>query len=155
MNSENMKKLMLQNAAEINRMHLRIHETYKVRRQGPEKLQEWKQACDDFHSRYEKLAWPVNSEPSNWLERIASGESESVEAALCFLECRPYFFRSGYMFKDILRKVKRAPMLPEQEVRLKIFLEKWAIYQGAKVKQGHRRFTLGQRPRNESERSLE
>ena len=26
----------------------------------------------------------------------------TVEAAICFLECRPYFFRSGYMFKDIL-----------------------------------------------------
>jgi hypothetical protein len=44
---ENLKKLMLRNAAEINRMHARIHETPKVRDQSPEKWQEWMQACED------------------------------------------------------------------------------------------------------------
>jgi hypothetical protein len=41
-----------------------------------------------------------------------------MEAAVCFLEVRPYFFRSGYMFKDILRKCKRAPLSREQSARL-------------------------------------
>jgi hypothetical protein len=40
-----------------------------------------------------------------------------MEAALCFLEVRPYFFRSGYMFKDILRKSRWAPLSPEQAAR--------------------------------------
>jgi len=149
MNSENLKKLMLRNAAEINRMHARIHETHKVRDQSPEKWQEWMRACEDFHSRYGKLAWPVTPGTGNWLERIALGEPDSVEAALCFLECRPYFFRSGYMFKEILRKVKRAPMPPEQEARLAAFLQKWAIYQATRLRQGrYRRFTQRRKSKN-------
>jgi hypothetical protein len=42
-----------------------------------------------------------------------------MEAAICFLECRPYFFRSGYMFKDILRRCRRAPLSSKQAARLK------------------------------------
>ena len=45
-------------------------------------------------------------------------DSKAMKVAICFLECRPYFFKSGYMFKDILRKVKKAPLSDEQTLRL-------------------------------------
>ena len=40
-----------------------------------------------------------------------------IEIALCFLEVRPYFFRSGYHWKTILQKCKRAPISGEQSER--------------------------------------
>ncbi|WP_263352506.1 hypothetical protein [Acidicapsa acidisoli] len=136
MTSDELKKIMLDNAAEITRLHSRIHATYALRKESSEKWQDWEKACDDFHSRYTKLAWPVTSGAEGWLDTISSGDVDAVEAALCFLECRPYFFRSGYMYKDILRKIRRAPMPPEQATRLKVILEKWALYQQLRIRNG-------------------
>lgn len=53
------------------------------------------------------------------MNRISYGDEEAMEAAICFLEIRPYFFRSGYMFKDILRKCRRARLSSDQAARLK------------------------------------
>lgn len=49
-----------------------------------------------------------------------------MEAAICFLEVRPYFYHSGYMFNSLLRKAKRAPLDPEQLERLGRVLDKLA-----------------------------
>jgi hypothetical protein len=77
------------------------------------------------------LAFPGGYEGA--LDRIVSGDPETMEAAICFLECRPYFFRSGYMFKDILRKCKRAPLSPEQTSRLQTIEGKLAEWRGCKL----------------------
>jgi hypothetical protein len=112
-----MKERIHQNAAEIVRLHSRIHATVKYRTKSPEKRREWEQACAEFHARYEKLAFPGGYR--NALERISRGEPEAMEAAICFLEMRLYFFRSGYMFKAILPRCRRAPLTSEQAARLK------------------------------------
>lgn len=121
-----MKNLLLHNAKEINRLHKRIHATFKDRNKNEEKNREWKQACREFHEWYETLAFPGGL--GRAYERILSGEAEAVEAGLAFVECRPYFFRSGYMFKDILRKLKKAPLNNEQQNRLQSVLEKYDEY---------------------------
>jgi len=53
---------------------------------------------------------------------------------MCFLELRPYFFRSGYMYKELLRKIKRAPLSPDQERRLRLVLERQAAWRAQRVK---------------------
>jgi len=88
----------------------------RLRNRSPRDLQNWKAACDAFHARYDALAFPGGY--GDALERIAASEPAAVDAALCFLEVRPFFFRSGYMYKDILRKVKRAALNKEQGARL-------------------------------------
>ena len=55
-----------------------------------------------------------------------------MEAAICFLECRPYYFRSGYMFKDILRKAKKAPFSTDQKIRLQVVIEAFDEYRRIK-----------------------
>jgi hypothetical protein len=119
MDSEPIKERIRENAAEIVRLHSRIHETYTQRSKSSEKMREWKQACAEFHARYAGLAFPGGYQ-GDVLERISRGEPQAMEAAICFLEVRPYFFRSGYMFKDILRKCRRAPLSPDQAARLRI-----------------------------------
>ena len=119
MDSERMKQRIRENAEEIVRLHSRIGETFTRRSQSPERMREWKEACTEFHTRYDGLAFPGGYQGGGALIRIAYGDSDAMEAAVCFLEIRPYFFRSGYMFKDILRKCRRAPLSSAQAARLK------------------------------------
>jgi len=135
MTSDELKKSMLDYAAEMRKLHSRIRNTFKHRSESSAKLMEWEHASKEFHASYDKK-WPIKYDFEEWLVAISEGEPEAIEAGLCFLECRPYFFRSGYMFKDILRKCKRAPMSAEHGERLKIILEKWAVYRKARLRHG-------------------
>jgi len=115
MDSDDTRSVIERNASEISRLHARIHETVKLRDRGAAERREWEQACAEFHARYDELAFPGGY--SGALERIVAGDPDTMEAAICFLEVRPYFFRSGYMFKDILRKTRRAPLSGAQADR--------------------------------------
>ena len=126
MNSDRIKRTMLANAEEIKRLQGRVNETVKRRDANDREYGLWQQACAEFHMRYNSLAFPGGYDSA--LERIVGGEKGAVEAALCFLECRPYFFRSGYMYQNILRKVKRAPLSAEQSERLQFLLERIATW---------------------------
>ncbi len=122
---------IVRNAERINRLKMRIDEAFKHRAKNDHKRKEWETACADFHSQYDALAFPGGL--SGAYERIVSGDAQAIEAALCFLECRPYFFRSGYMFKDILRKVKHAPLKGDQQVRLDTVLKAYDEYRQSKM----------------------
>jgi hypothetical protein len=119
MDSELIRERIRESAAEIVRLHSRIHETYARRSESPERMREWKGACAEFHARFDRLAFPTGYQGGGALRRIEYGDPEAMEAAVCFLEVRPYFVRSGYMFKDILRKCRRAPLTSAQAGRLK------------------------------------
>jgi hypothetical protein len=119
---EKLRAMMIENAAEINRLQRRVHEI--VRSKDNELRKEWPQACKDFFSRMEEFFVPGGSY-QGYFERILAGDPATIEFALCFLEVRPYFFRSGYLWKDILRKCKRAPMSKEQSERFAVFLDKY------------------------------
>lgn len=119
MDSERLRQRIRENAAEIVRLHSRIHETFVHRSKSAEKRHEWEQACAEFHARFDKLAFPGGYQGGGALIRVMYGDPEAMEAAICFLEIRPYFFRSGYMFKDILRKCRRAPLSADQAERLR------------------------------------
>jgi hypothetical protein len=128
---DDMREFILHNAEEINRLHSRIDQTFKERNKNEQKNAEWKSACEEFHNRYDELAFPGGWEGA--LDRIILGEPQSMEAALVFVECRPYFFRSGYMFKDILRKLKKAPLSIDQKKRLQVVQEKYSEYKKSKI----------------------
>ncbi|VAW59316.1 hypothetical protein MNBD_GAMMA11-1416 [hydrothermal vent metagenome] len=126
----NITKEIGRNTKIINELHSRIHETVKYRNESNQKNKGWKQACEEFHHQYDALAFPGGLEGA--YERIVNGDKYAMEAAICFLECRPYFFRSGYMFKDILRKVKRAPLSNKLQTRLQKILEAYNEYKKSK-----------------------
>jgi hypothetical protein len=97
MNSERLKQVILENGAEITRLRTRTDETLGRRSSSPQGRDEWKTACAQFHERYSELALPGGYDGA--AARILAGNPTAMEAAVCFLECRPYFFRSGYMYK--------------------------------------------------------
>ena len=117
---------ILRNARRINELKARIDETVKFRNKTEHKRKEWQNACSDFHKEYNSLAFPGGYEGA--LERLLDGDSKTMEAAICFLEARPYFFRSGYMFKDILRKAKKAPLSEDQRKRFNKVYDSYIKY---------------------------
>ena len=119
---------------EINRLRSRIHETYECRLKNDHKLKEWKASCDEFHHKFETLAFPGGF--GGAYERILSGDPKAIEAALCFIELRPYFFRSGYMYKDILRKLNKAPLKPDDQSRYEIVKSAYLEYRSKKPNKG-------------------
>lgn len=124
---DRLREQMIENAAEINRLHGRIHETFRKREDGESFRKEWSDACEELHGRYGQLCLPGGWD-AGFKERLKSGDTGTVEVALCFLEVRPYFFRSGYMWKDLLQKCKGIPMSTEQAERFSTLLKKYEEY---------------------------
>ncbi len=122
MNADKIKETIARNAADIVRLHQRMHEALDLLDGSEERAEQWKQAAAEFHSRYDQLAFPGGY--ADALDRISAGDPNTIEAAICFLELRPYFFRSGYMFKDILRKCKHASLSESQAARLAAVIKK-------------------------------
>ena len=136
MHSTSLHDLIRSNAEEICRLHARIHETVPSRGRSPADRRIWSDACAEFHARYDVLAFPGGYDTA--LARIAAGDVDAIEAGLCFLEVRPYFFRSGYMFKDILRKMRRAVLDEPQSARLEVIAEAYGRYRAGRAR-GRRR----------------
>ncbi|HYP04793.1 MAG TPA: hypothetical protein VER03_01055 [Bryobacteraceae bacterium] len=124
MNADKVRRTILANAAEIVRLHNGVRETFRRRGESEARFQAWKSAAEDFQARYRVLAFPGGYEGA--LERIESGDPNAVEAALCFLELRPYFFRSGYLYEKLLPRVKHALLSLEQAERLRTVLRRRA-----------------------------
>lgn len=118
------------NAEKINQLNIRIKETFKYRDKNQPQYKEWETACANFHAQYGSLAFPGGL--GGAYARILDGDPKAMEAAICFLEVRPYFFRSGYMFKDILKKAKRAPLGDDQRKRLEVVLKAYDVYKASR-----------------------
>jgi len=131
MNQVQIKNLIEEHAEVIRQLHARIHETFKHRDKNAHKYQEWQSACSEFHKRYEQLAFVGGYNGA--LTRILAGDPSTIEVAFCFIESRPYFFRSGYMYKDILRKLKRAPLTEIQKERLSVIVSKYNAWRNSKA----------------------
>lgn len=128
---EELRTKMIANAAEINRLHGRIHETVKRRAESEQAREAWSRACAEFHARYGELWLPGGPYP-NFYERLLAGDTETIEVALCFLEVRPYFFRSGYHWKTILQKCRKAPMSGRQAERFARLLQTYLEWRKAR-----------------------
>ncbi len=109
------KSRIQQNARAIAELHQRIHETYTHRNDNEHSRAIWKVACSEFHKRYDELAFPGGT--TGIRERLRSGDKQAIDYALDFLEVRPYFFRSGYMYKDFLRVLRNCPLSEAQRMR--------------------------------------
>ena len=115
MSADRIKQLMTENAATLRHLNQRINETFARRGEGQKQFDAWSDACAEFHYRYDDLAFP-----GGYATAIASLEASdpgTIDVALCFVELRPYFFRSGYMYTLLMRRLKKCALSPEQAAR--------------------------------------
>jgi hypothetical protein len=101
-------------AHRIRELHEHVHETLRARH-TPAGRKAWEAACAEFRAQYDSPAFPGGYEAG--LRRIQDGDAEAIEAALVFLELRPYFFRSQYMRKKLHRLLKHAALTSDQAKR--------------------------------------
>ena len=109
------KSQIQQNARLIFQLHQRIHKTFAHRDDNDQSRALWENACSEFHSKYSELAFPGGT--SDIRERLRAGDKGTIEYALDFIDVRPYFFRSGYMYKDFLRVLRNCPLSETQRKR--------------------------------------
>lgn len=112
------------NAATLRALHAQIRKSFKTRSESPEHRRAWIDACALFNASYDALAFPGGYEGA--LKRLLTGDRNTAEAAIVFLELRPYFFRSRYMHKKLARCAKRAPLSKPQAQRLGSVLQRLA-----------------------------
>ncbi len=101
-------------ACEIRRLHAEFKNAFKTLGRsgcGPQR-----------RAFLDSLGLPFPPHLQQSLEPLKLGEPRSVEFALCYLESRPYYFRSQYLFKTMLRSVKRARLDSDQRRRLDVVL---------------------------------
>lgn len=117
MKTNRLKALIVANAKEVERMRTDVRAAAAaLREQDPESKRILATAYEVFEARIDALTFPGGY--SDAFERIDSGDPAAIEAALCFLELRPRFLGSGYMYKHILRKMKLASLPSAQACRL-------------------------------------
>ena len=118
------------NAAIIAQLHRNNLETHALRDQGAEQMAAWNHACSEFRNNYEALAFPGGTLGAR--DRMRSGDNEAIEYAIAFLEVRPYFFRSGYMYQEFMRVLRNCPLSDSQRRRYDRVREKYLVYRAGR-----------------------
>lgn len=96
----------------IYRIHKAIHSTLPDRDKSPSHFEAWENACTEFHNNYSELSYFYKYDDCR--KELRQGNNELIEYSLCFLEVRPYYFRSGYLYKDLIRVLKNCPLTNSQ-----------------------------------------
>jgi hypothetical protein len=112
---------MLANAAELARLQEAVDVAFRVRGRDAATHAAWQAAAAEFRERYDGLAFPGGSGTA--LARLEAGEPHAFDAAVAFVECRPYFFRSGYLRAMLLRRLKRLAPGTRHESRVAAIVE--------------------------------
>lgn len=112
-----MPQSILINAARLRELHAEIHRSARTRNDSAEAQSRWQQASARFHNEYDSLAYPGGLDAG--LARLRLLDAAAIASAIQFLEADPYFFRSGYVKAEILRRLKKAPLTKSQEQRLR------------------------------------
>jgi len=114
-------KSILKNAEKLRQLYALTKMTAEERGTREYPSQKWTTPLQELHATYSDLCFPGGEDN---ILCITAGDAAAMEAALCYLECRPYFHRSGYLFQIILKYAKRAPLSQPQKLRLQAVIDK-------------------------------
>jgi len=108
------------NAQALRSLHNEIEVTFADRNRNEEHYQLWAQACQRFHSSFDRLAFPGGLEQE--LSLLKRGDAQAIEMAVRYLEANPWFFRSGYIKEELLQRLKRVALSENQRERLRVVI---------------------------------
>lgn len=67
-------------------------------------------------------------------ESLKNHDKYTIEYCLCFIEIRPYFYRSGYMYQRLIKKLNAVPMTEKQRERYLKVKENYAEFKALRKK---------------------
>ena len=123
-----MKQLIDQNAERLRQLKSAVDEAARHRSAGVSARLAWEAACEEYHRRYDELAFPGGLQKG--LQLIEAGDSLAVETALLYLELRPFFFGAQYQRIAFTKRLKRLSLAQSFRTRLEavvIRLHEWRI----------------------------
>ena len=115
MNRSEMAKTINDAAEIIPRLHKAVHHYAANRGQSAYMHEKWHNACREFHEKYRELSFLGGWDSAR--ERIRAGDQDALEYAIVFIEMRPYYFRSGYMFEALIKCLNSVAMSLSQRKR--------------------------------------
>jgi hypothetical protein len=98
-----------ENSATLSKLDKNLKNATKTRH---ENQQAYLSALADFKAAYDRLAFPGGL--SQGFELLKAHDPNAIDTAIAYLIADPYFFRSGYIKKDIAVILKKAPLTKEQ-----------------------------------------
>ena len=115
---KNYRQLITQEADKLNKLHKKVHETFRFRGEGEKGYRAWEEACKLFHEYKSPL--------DEYFEKACNCEKfddkDLLEFVVQFLEVDPWFFRSGYLKEIFLTKIKRSNISVKTKTRLRNIL---------------------------------
>jgi hypothetical protein len=110
-----MKTLIEANAEKVRELNAAIKRTWRQRNDSPSKMTVWKEACRLFHTSYDALAFPGGLQSG--MSLLEKNDVVAIQTTIEFLEVDPYFFRSGYLKAEMLKRLRlctpqRSPARP-------------------------------------------
>jgi len=110
------RDLLERNATKLRALHADIHNKVALRDKSDVDRKAWRDACAEFHSAYDALAFPGGLAQA--IELLKSGDLITAETAILYCEIRPYYFRSGYHRTKLVRLLKRINLPSPLAIRL-------------------------------------
>ena len=111
------------NAQILRALNDEIHLSFVDRERDESHYRRWSDACQRFHSSFDRLAFPGGLDQE--LNLLKNGDLQAVEMAVRYLEADPWFFRSGYIKEELLKGLKRVALTEDQRERLRaVILER-------------------------------
>ncbi len=110
---------ILKSERQINRLRENIKQNYAKRNKNKTAHQAWINACNDFQQNYHTLIFDHDGYigERGLFQLLAENDSYAMEFAICFIELRPYFYFSGYIYQKLLRKLKYVSLTNLQQER--------------------------------------
>ncbi len=121
--------LIYKNTREIKRLFDNRDKSFQKRETSKHAYQEWLKACSEIHKNYNKLVFYFTDENKDsnteetyigeqgFYQLFKQNHPYALEFAVCFIEIRPYYYRSGYMYQKLIRKLKNKPLTNDQRIR--------------------------------------
>lgn len=125
-----MQSIIESNAARLRKLHETMKEASLHRTEGPEALQAWSRAAREFQDSYDELAFPGGLRSG--LRRIEAGDIRAVEAAIIYLELRPFYYRAQYNRNVFIRLLKRRALPSKLHRRFEAIIERLRTWRAAK-----------------------
>lgn len=100
---KNFTDLIQRHEAELQKLHSAVHDGFDRRETSKLARRDWELAA----KRFREYGSEVDVLLKRCLVEGIAGDSELRRFAFCFVECDPYYFRSGYAMEGLLQKIKK------------------------------------------------